>query len=50
MQAALRLESQATIDREFENQLSIKDNCPKLVVSYHHLEGSAWSCPFHGFA
>ncbi len=40
VQAALRLENQSTIDREFGNLLNIKDNYPKLVVSYDQFEGN----------
>ncbi|MBX3240014.1 MAG: ATP-binding protein [Chitinophagaceae bacterium] len=40
VQVALRLENQSTIDREFGNLLRIKDNYPKLVVSYDHFDGN----------
>lgn len=42
VQVALRLEEQATIDREFGNLLKIKDNYPKIVVTADHFEGNTY--------
>ena len=40
IQVALKLEGEATLDREFGNLLKIKDNYPKLVVSGDRFEGN----------
>jgi uncharacterized protein len=40
VQVALQLSSKDTIDREFGNLLKIKDNYPKLVVTYNKFEGN----------
>lgn len=42
VQVALRLEEQATIDREFGNLLNIQDNYPKIVVTADHFEGNTY--------
>lgn len=42
IQVALRLDDQATIDREFGNLLSIPDNYPKIVVSEGGFEGNTY--------
>lgn len=42
VQVALRLESEATIEREFGNLLKIADNYPKLVISEDHFTGSSY--------
>jgi uncharacterized protein len=42
VQVALRLDGQATIDREFGNLLNIKDNYPKIVVTADHFEGNTY--------
>jgi len=38
----LRLDDQATIDREFGNLLAIPDNYPKIVVSESNFEGNTY--------
>lgn len=40
VQVALRLEGQATIDREFGNLLNIQDNYPKMVVTEEQFDGN----------
>jgi len=40
VQVALRLEGQATIEREFGNLLSIQDNYPKMVVTDEQFDGN----------
>ena len=42
VQVALRLDEQATIDREFGNLLAIPDNYPKIVVSEDHFKGNTF--------
>ena len=42
IQVALRLDGQATIDREFGNLLAISDNYPKIVVSEDHFSGNTY--------
>jgi len=42
IQVALRLDEQATIDREFGNLLAISDNYPKVVVSEDHFNGNTY--------
>lgn len=42
VQVALRLDEQATIDREFGNLLAIPDNYPKVVVSEDHFKGNTY--------
>jgi predicted AAA+ superfamily ATPase len=42
LQAALRIEGEATVAREFGNLLSIPDNYPKLVVTWEHFEGNSY--------
>jgi uncharacterized protein len=40
VQAALRLDEEATIEREFGNLLKVQDNYPKLVVTNDHFKGN----------
>jgi predicted AAA+ superfamily ATPase len=42
IQVALRLDTDATIDREFKNLLDIPDNYPKIVVSEDHFKGNTY--------
>jgi uncharacterized protein len=42
IQVALRLDGQATIDREFGNLLAIPDNYPKIVVTEDHFSGNTY--------
>jgi uncharacterized protein len=42
VQVALRLDDQATIDREFGNLLAIPDNYPKVVVSEDQFNGNTY--------
>ena len=42
IQVALRLDGQATIDREFGNLLAIPDNYPKIVVSEDDFTGNTY--------
>lgn len=42
VQVTLRLDEQATIDREFGNLLAIPDNYPKIVVSEDHFKGNTF--------
>jgi len=42
IQVALRLDDQATIDREFGNLLTIPDNYPKIVVSESNFKGNTY--------
>ena len=42
VQVALRLDGQATIDREFGNLLAIPDNYPKMVVSEDQFSGNTY--------
>ncbi len=42
IQVALRLDDQATIDREFGNLLAIPDNYPKVVVSEDQFNGNTY--------
>jgi uncharacterized protein len=42
IQVALRLDDQATIDREFGNLLDIPDNYPKIVVSEDQFNGNTY--------
>jgi predicted AAA+ superfamily ATPase len=42
IQVALRLDIQATLDREFGNLLAIRDNYPKIVVSEDHFSGNTY--------
>ncbi|MDE3211643.1 MAG: ATP-binding protein [Bacteroidota bacterium] len=43
VQVAVKLESEATVEREFGNLLMIKDNYPKLVISDDHFEGNTYN-------
>jgi len=49
VQAALRLDEKTTIDREFGNLLSIKDNYPKMVVTGDRFEGNTYEGIRHIF-
>jgi len=40
IQVAYKLQLNKTIDREFSNLLSIKDNFPKMVVTMDELAGT----------
>lgn len=42
VQVALRLDSEATIKREFENFLQIEDNYPKYVVTNSQFDGNTY--------
>lgn len=42
IQVALRLDSEATIQREFGNLLLISDNYPKIVVTYDQFTGNTY--------
>ncbi|HEV2480007.1 MAG TPA: ATP-binding protein [Puia sp.] len=42
IQVALKLDDQATIDREFGNLLNIPDNYPKIVVSEGNFQGNTY--------
>ncbi|MDO6429372.1 ATP-binding protein [Flavitalea sp. BT771] len=42
IQVALRLDGQATIEREFGNLLAISDNYPKIVISEDHFSGNTY--------
>lgn len=42
IQVALKLDDQATIDREFGNLLTLPDNYPKIVVSESNFEGNTY--------
>lgn len=42
IQVALKLDIEATIEREFGNLLKIPDNYPKLVISTDHFEGNTY--------
>lgn len=42
VQVALKLEGEATIEREFGNLLKIQDNYPKLVVTNDHFDGNTY--------
>ncbi|MBN9379692.1 MAG: ATP-binding protein [Chitinophagaceae bacterium] len=49
VQVALRLDEKTTVDREFGNLLSIKDNYPKMVVTGDHFDGNTYEGIKHLF-
>ncbi len=42
VQVALELTQENTLEREFGNLLKIRDNYPKIVVSFDHFEGNTY--------
>ena len=47
IQVALRISEKPTMEREFENLLSIKDNYPKYVITLDEYSGKSYEGIVH---